>query len=224
MTAAAGRTPGSSRLGLWLFAAAILPLSPVTLYLPVKGNVLSLGCILVILLRFKQPRFSASTYFAFLLTLAFTALPALYWNDIKLLFLPVYILSALVLAPRMDRQDLEEFAHTASKILVVLLIGCVIGFVYVLLGGEAIFQFANEDGRLNGLFLTTLSTSKVLRIIRPAGIFDEPGTLSFVICMIAALRHGLRMEKRTTWIMLSLGLITFSIPMSSTQSSTSLPS
>ena len=201
----------SSRIGWWLFGAAVLPLSPVLLYLPVRGNLISLVCVLVVLARYKPLRFRPAAYFAVLLTLLFTILPALYWSDIKLLFISVYALSAVVLVARLDRADLESFAVITSKILKVLLIGGLIGFVYAFVGGDALISFPNEDGRLNGLFLTTLSNSQVIRIIRPAGIFDEPGTFSFVISMTAALRHSLRMDKRQTWTLLSMGLITFSL-------------
>lgn len=201
----------SRQVSWWLFGAAIFPLSPIALYAPVKGNIISLGCILVILARYKALRFRPSTYVAVLTALLLTTLPALYWSDVKLLFLSVYSVSAVVVASRMELADLDAFAIFASKVLKVLLIGAIIGFVYTFIGGQPLISFANEDGRMNGLFLTTFSNSHVVRIIRPAGMFDEPGTFSFVICMVAALRHSLRMDRRETWTMLSMGLITFSL-------------
>jgi hypothetical protein len=201
----------SRRVAWWLFGAGVFALSPIALYAPVRGNILSVICILVILLRYKTLRFRPVTYALVLFTLLLTAVPALYWGNIKLLFVLAYSLAAIVLASLLDETDLVAFTSLTSTILQVLLVGGVIGLVYVFVGGQALISFPNEDGRMNGLYLTTLSNSVVLRIIRPAGIFDEPGTFSFVICMVAALRHSLRMDRRPTWIMLSMGMITFSL-------------
>jgi hypothetical protein len=78
-------------------------------------------------------------------------------------------------------------------------------------GGGAIAAFSNPDGRINQLFLTTLSNTVIGNFIRPSAIFDEPGAFSFFICFIAATRHVLELPKQKTWILMIGGLITFSI-------------
>lgn len=212
MSSTAHEREQERKVAVWVLLAAVIPLSPVALFLrPLTGNIFSLLCIAWIFFHYHSIRFTPSIYLAAIATIAGSLLCAAYWGQLKLAVLPIYFVSALLLVSRLDSEEIAYFADIASKVLVVMLVGCVIGFLYVFFGGQALIEFPNEDGRMNGLYLTTLSNSKVLNILRPAGIFDEPGTLSFVLCMIAAIRHSLRMDKRTTWIMLSLGLITFSM-------------
>lgn len=200
------------RITLLVLFAAIISLSPVFLLLrPLSGNIFSLSCILLFFLFYKRALFRPYVYGVFFTTLLLSSFLSVYWLNLKLLVLPIYFLSALLLLSKLTNAELQCFAAAASKMLRIVLVGCLIGFFYVLAGGEALVEFSNEDGRMTGLYLTTLSNSKVLRILRPAGIFDEPGTLSFVVCNIAALRHSLRMNKKMTWTLLSLGFITFSV-------------
>ncbi len=48
-------------------------------------------------------------------------------------------------------------------------------------------------------------------MIRPSGIYDEPGVLSFMVCGIAALRHLRGRDSRVTWLMLGMGFVTLSL-------------
>ena len=72
---------------------------------------------------------------------------------------------------------------------------------------EELFSIVNEDSRSNGFYLSTFSNSYVRGVIRPAGIYDEPGALSFVACIIAALRKIRGFSEKGTWIILILGLL-----------------
>jgi hypothetical protein len=55
-------------------------------------------------------------------------------------------------------------------------------------------------------------TNDVLdNLIRPAGIFDEPGALAFYLCVVAACRSLLGMPRGTTWLLLAGGLPTLSL-------------
>jgi hypothetical protein len=211
MSEARRATQSESRLPLWIFLAAVAPLSPVLHYLPVRANVFSMACTLWIFIKYFRLRFDGFVYVVVLATLLISTLPAMYWDGLKLLAVPTYFIAALMLVSRLDDEDLRGFSDFSSTVLLVMLVGCIIGFFYAFLGGEALIEFANPDTRTNGLYLTTLSNAKLLNIIRPSGIFDEPGTLSFVVCMIAAQRHALRMDRRMTWTLLGLGFITFSI-------------
>ena len=82
---------------------------------------------------------------------------------------------------------------------------------YVYFGGESIFQFKGIHGNIYQFYLTTLNTVKSGNLIRPAGILDEPGALSFFVCFIAALRHKFGANKKITWILLIMGFITSSV-------------
>jgi hypothetical protein len=92
-----------------------------------------------------------------------------------------------------------------------MLIFSVAGFVYAFLGYPPIFTIFNEDSRPNNFYLSTFSSTYSSGFIRPSGFFDEPGALSFFICMTVALRESLSLKRRTSWIILILGLVTTSM-------------
>ena len=95
--------------------------------------------------------------------------------------------------------------------MLVILVGAIIGFILVLNGVQPLFEIANNDGRPNYFFYTTFSNSWWGRVIRPSGIYDEPGVLSFMVCGIAALRHLRGRDSRVTWLMLGMGFVTLSL-------------
>lgn len=147
-----------------------------------------------------------------IVVLGFQLCAVVYWAEAKLIILPFYFLSALLLASAMQPSELNKFIIYSSNILLLLLIGGAIGFTYALVfGGQPLLYITNEDTRQNGLYLTTFSNWYVRGIIRPSGIYDEPGALSFIICLIAAIRDNMGASKKLTWTLLILGLLTLSM-------------
>jgi hypothetical protein len=77
-----------------------------------------------------------------------------------------------------------------------------IGLAYQVLGGKALF-FIDE----HGFYLTTFA--KAIEVtIRPAGVYDEPGSFSFFICLLVVLREALGMRRSTSTLMIVGGLVT----------------
>ena len=72
-------------------------------------------------------------------------------------------------------------------------------------------SFPNNDGRINYFFYTTLTNVYLGNFIRPSGIYDEPGALSFYVCFVAAMRHLLNKDNKLTWLLLIFGFITLSL-------------
>jgi len=114
----------------------------------------------------------------------------------------------------------ETFLITSNSIniayyfTVILLVGAWIGFFYALLGGAPLVCVDNPDGRQSCLFLATLSNSAnidFLRIIRPAGVFDEPGALSFFTILVVCLNELGGGGKKKSITLLLLGIITLSL-------------
>jgi hypothetical protein len=99
----------------------------------------------------------------------------------------------------------------ATGLMLVLLSGAIFGFVLALNGAEPLFDVTNTDGRPNYFFYTTFSVMRWGNVIRPSGIYDEPGAFSFMICAVAALRHLRGHDARVTWLMLAMGFITLSL-------------
>jgi len=145
------------------------------------------------------------------LILFFHFIGILYWRELKLIYFPIYFWISWLIATNLSRELLETYIDFATKFCMVLLIGALIGFIYTFFGGQPLFSIKNEDTRLNEFFLTTFSNTHILNIIRPAGIYDEPGALSLVVCLVVAGRKFLNKNNKTSWILLLFGFITLSI-------------
>ena len=138
-------------------------------------------------------------------------IPALFWNDPRLIFLPSFLFVAILLLAQATTKELSYYIDIASWFLLFMLIGAVIGYFLARIGVSPLFEFKNPDGRLNYFFYTTFTNVYQGNYIRPSGIYDEPGALSFFVCVIAFARQKMQKKSLLTWILLILGLITFSL-------------
>lgn len=143
--------------------------------------------------------------------MAFAMVSGIYWVEPRVGLYPIFFLTAWWILSISTYQDIEAFVSVSSMIMIVVIMGAWIGFLYALQGGEEMGTFVNPDGRPNLLYLSTLSNARIYNYIRPSGVYDEPGTLSFLICAIAATRHLLDYDKRVTWILIVFGLVTTSL-------------
>lgn len=192
-----------------ILIGSIICLSPLFLhFFPLKGNIISLGAMLIVYLM--NDRIGTKTSLGVILLILITIiLNSLYWNQPTLKVTTYFIASLLVTATlRVDY--IELFVKYLTNFLYISLIGALIGLFYAYYGGQAIFTFENEDTRPNSLYLTTFSSLNLNGLIRPSGLFDEPGSLSFIICICVALREYFQMKRKTSWILLSIGAITLS--------------
>jgi len=138
----------------------------------------------------------------------------LYWQSIRATmyyFGLIYGLILIFFIKDIKSKYLDVFINSSTIFMFILLVGAYIGFIYHLFGGQALLHIINPDQRGNGLFLTTFSNAYDTKFIRPGGIYDEPGAFSFFICSISILRVLLKKNDKTTFILLFLGLITFSL-------------
>lgn len=123
--------------------------------------------------------------------------------------------SALTIAGFIKNTITEERSiATLNKFMIVILIGAWISIVYFLLNGSPILTIENPDGRENNLFLTSLSNSsdyEFWEIIRPSGIYDEPGALSFCVIIIVILNELHNPRNKNSLMMMLLGLVTLSV-------------
>lgn len=192
-----------------LIAASIISISPIFLSVPIfKGNILSLFFLICIFILNKG-NLSKVFLMSVIILLIFSFINVLYWSSLTLK-VGIYFYSILLIISLLSYDDILKYIEYLSFLFILMLIGCVIGFIYAYYGGQALAAFPNEDGRPNGLFLTTFSTHYVSGLIRPSAIFDEPGALSFLLCITVALRESLGMSRKTSWILLIGGLITLS--------------
>ena len=128
------------------------------------------------------------------------------------------IIFSLIVLILYKEKHLEMIVKAGTLLYIILLIGAFIGFSYAISGGPPIYEFPNPDERTNYVFLTTctnLYISQVIpgmtNIIRPSGIYDEPGTFSFFLCILIAFRVITGKNDILSFFMLLAGNITFSV-------------
>lgn len=187
-------------------------ISPILGHLGIRGVFTVAATLAVLFVVFRGGDILINHWFTgiALFCLLMSFVPAIYWMDARFILAPVFLIFSLFLIQLADQRALDIFLTIATRMMVILLIGGIIAFVLVLNGARPLFEIANGDGRPNYFFYTTFSNS-VWRVIRPAGIYDEAGTLSFMVCGVAALRHLRGRDSRLTWLMLGMGFITLSL-------------
>lgn len=196
-----------------IFFAAIVTPSPLFLnFGPFKGNAYFILALFVLIFT-QLKRFRVNLFFIFSgsIILIFYLAGLIYWQESKLLLFPIYFILSWIVIFCTSTRDIELFIKYSSIFAFILVIGGFLGLIYTLSGGQEIFSIANEDTRLNGFYLTTFSNSYVRGTIRPSGIYDEPGALSFVICFVAAIRKLWGCDDKLTWAILILGFFTMSL-------------
>jgi hypothetical protein len=200
-------------IGMLLLAAAVVTVSPVAAwFVPVRGNLLFIACCLLVLaIRVREiragPRRLLWIGAGALLALAHAA----WWQDLKLAFFPAYLALAIITVAALSKRSACLFVQYLTALLGVLAAGSLAGQVYAYLGGAPQLVIDNPDGRAASWYAFTMTNDVYDNLIRPAGIFDEPGALAFYICLTAACRSLLEMPRRTTWLLLAGGLPTLSL-------------
>lgn len=200
-------------LPLLIVFMAFVAMSPVLSNFGWRG-IFSLVIVVGITLFFlSSTSLKAKKWFIYLTLLIFisSSITGLYWVDIRYIFANIFIIGILFLIQFSTLQIISKAVDIASVLLLIIVIGSVIGFVIAFLGLPSMTQILNPDGRPNHFFYTTLSNAVMGNIIRPAGIYDEPGALSFYICAIAVMRHMLGKNNKLTWSLLMLGFVTLSL-------------
>jgi hypothetical protein len=215
-----------SRLGIYSkFIIITVFLYAFILWSPVFSSITSLGInyylfiqllLILFFLIFKKEKISKNVLFTSLLLLAGSALYVLYWGQgIKILFYPLIFIFSLFFVSFLNKNEINSFIDIASVYIVILLIGGVIGFFYAFMGGEALFSITDAADRKIYYYLSTFTGSVKstlgFNIIRVSGIYDEPGAFSFVVCVVALLRHVSGKNRKLTWAILISGFITFSL-------------
>jgi hypothetical protein len=204
---------GDAAVGVLLLIASIVTISPLAAWLlPVRGNLLFIACcLLVLVIRIRELRLGPRRR----LWLAIGALLALahaaWWQELKLAFFPAYLGLSIVTVAALSARAARLYVQAMTALLAVLAVGGLAGQVYAYLGGAPLLVIDNPDGREAGLYAFTMTNDALDNLIRPAGIFDEPGALAFYICLTAACRSLLDMPRKATWLLLAGGLPTLSL-------------
>lgn len=192
---------------------SLISISPLMSLLGMGGvKLLGLQLMVIILLFLLKGRnIKKIQVYGFIVLFGLSLLPAFYWVEPRLAIYPIFFFLSILILGLTTLKEIDIYIDIASWFVLVLLIGGIIGFVLAFIGIEPIFEFENRDGRLNYLFYTTFTNSYWGFLIRPSGIYDEPGTLAFFVACIIFFRHIAQKDFRLTWTLLILGFITFSL-------------
>jgi len=191
----------------------LIMISPLFPHFGIRGTYLTVAMFAALLVVFGGTEIRLSNWFpiATLIILVLACVPAIYWTDARYVLSPIFLIFPLFLLQWIDSRTMQCFITIATGLMLVLLIGAVIGFVLALNGVQPIAEIANVDGKSNYFFYTTFSRLRWAYVIRPTGFYDEPGTFSFMICTVAALRHLHGRDARVTWLLLGMGFVTLSL-------------
>ena len=191
----------------------LVMISPIFAYLGVRGIFVTAALFVALFVLFRGAEVRIRYWFIGFALAGFllSFVPAVYWMDARYILSPVFLIFSLFLIQLADQRALDAFLTLSTALMLVMLVGAIIGFILVLNGVQPLFEITNNDGRPNYFFYTTFSNSWWGRVIRPSGIYDEPGVLSFMVCGIAAMRHLRGRDSRVTWLMLGMGFVTLSL-------------
>jgi hypothetical protein len=140
---------------------------------------------------------------------AFWLLLILKWGSWAFYISPFYFITSLFLVSSLGKWELVKITQLATCLAFSLIVGAYAANLYYWIGLSPIFQLSTLEESLY-LYLSTLSY-EYAGYIRPSGIYDEPGALSFVICIIAYLRHRLGLNHLTTLVLIFTGAVTTSL-------------
>ena len=191
----------------------LIMISPVLSHFGVRGTFVTLALFATLFVVFGGIEIRLKRWFLFLsmTVLVLACVPTLFWMDERYTLASIFLIFSLFLLQLSDSRAMDWFLSLATGLMLVLLSGAIIGFILALNGAEPLFDVANTDGRPNHFFYTTFSVIHWGNVIRPSGIYDEPGAFSFMICAVSALRHLRGRDTRVTWLMLAMGFITLSL-------------
>lgn len=194
----------------------LVPLSPILLHFSgLKSNLLSVLCCFVVFviccIIYRPIKYSYISLFIVFIPIVSSILFSFYWGDLKLLFFTLYFIFSIITVMSLTYNDKKSIVIALSNIMYLVTGAAIVGFCYAFIGGEPLLEIENPDKRSAFLYLSTMTNFNVGLFIRPSGIFDEPGALSFFICFTCALRTLFHLPKKQTWVLLIAGLITFSV-------------
>lgn len=107
--------------------------------------------------------------------------------------------------------SIPRVLRLVSWFTLAMLVGGVVGIVYILLGGGPLMS-VQVGYRITHLYLTTFSFAIIGdTIIRPSGIFDEPGAFAMYVALVTMFNDTLRQNQRLTLAMMALMLFTGSL-------------
>ncbi len=205
----------------WIFTFIILIVpSSIWVHIGAPYNALYLACFLLVLVLVIGSGRGCHIPKSVAMTILFFGIGvfigSIYWGGEHKVTIPFVIAAVSIVVSFYPKQfEILKTVELSSKLLLFVLILTWISFFWALAGGGIVAEFRNIDGRMSALFLASFSNYWLPigegDFIRPSGIYDEPGTYSFLICAVVFAREACNLDRRTSWYLLFLGLITTSL-------------
>lgn len=108
----------------------------------------------------------------------------------------------------------QAFLRHVNLWMATILIFAWVSLAYFYLGGDALLTIQNPDGRPNHLFLASFTNSNDYAfwgIIRPSGLYDEPGALSFVTTLVVIINEYHKPRTKAALLLMLAGMVTLSV-------------
>ena len=191
----------------------ILP-SPILLHFGIRGiYLLPINLLLFLFFSYVLKR-KLNNKIIILLTilLSLNLITTIFWFDFRIFLLPFWIIVAILTITIATKDEISKLVDILSVVIILLIIGAFLSFFLALAGMSPIANLSDKWGTTRIYsYGFTLSNTIFKNIIRPAGIYDEPGAFSFFICVVVFLRNRLSKNENVSILILIAGLITFSI-------------
>lgn len=139
------------------------------------------------------------------------SLVAIFHQNIDYIWFSGNIVLGVMLFSVIDKKQFLHIIKFSTIIILFMLIGAWITYFDIYTNGVTDKFFVTKTGRPIPIGSLSLGHITSQGSFRPSSIYDEPGTFSFVIVFIAAIRHLLGMNKGFTWLILILGFVTSSL-------------
>lgn len=147
-------------------------------------------------------------YFLFFLYFITTLITSYVNNtNVPLVYTTVFLIT-FYSAIYYEQNDILKLTEILTNIFKYILILAWIGLIYSFFG-KPLFSLP-YGGKIMNFYLTTFSES-LNNSTRPTGIYDEPGALSFFVCLLVSYRTHLKLNSFTSLYLLLLGLVTQSL-------------
>lgn len=200
---------------IWVFGAmalAILPITPFVLNSGARGVLFAAGLVSALAILYLRCSLR-SPWVIPLIALAFctSLFSGISVAKLEQAAYPIIFSISLLFIVLGSKESVRVFLGLTSILMLILLVGAVIAFMWGGMGLEPLGSFKNPNGKTNYVFPFSFSNSFYQGVVRPAGIFDEPGAFSFFLCATAFSRLIVGLNKKITWAILFMGLSTLSL-------------
>jgi hypothetical protein len=204
----------SKLLLLIIFLLTILS-SPIFYYLGLKFSYILLALSIPILILFiKRGYINLHFLIIGIFYLSLGLFSYLYSGSKDSLYFAVNIFIGIYFLSFINRMEFLSLINILTLFVFVALLCSIAGYISVLNGLLPLFSI--NTPHVNELNFYPFSFSLLYPTpagwtARPTFIFDEPGALSLYVCVVVAIRQIAGMKASTSFLMLTLGLITFSL-------------